>query len=580
MADNSENHALLLALQNAVKFKGKANPKALIGAMVAQFPEYKKKMGELVKLLESVTKDVNALSVEEQKKELLKKNPEYFEQQQEGKRRRKEERKELPPLKNAVEGKVVTRIPPEPSKYNHLGHALSFLINYLYAQKYKGKCVLRFEDTNPAKEKQEFVDAMREDIGEYLDIHPDKELFVSDEMERFYEVAEQLITEGHAYVCSCTGEEMHNQRREMKGCAHREQSPKEALDEWNEMVVGKRAEGTCVLRLKVDMTQKNAVMRDPVIMRISSTPHYRQGTKYKVWPMYDFENALEDSWCGVTHVMRSNEFQSRIELHNHIKSLLGLSKQEVVQYGRFNITGSTTKGREIRQLIEEGKVIGWDDPRLITLRALKRRGIVKEALYELAKQCGMSRTQTNIDFSVIASINRRILDEQASRYSFVRDPVKITIEGWPSSLKEIELKLHPHINRGGRPLLLNGDFYIAKDDYDNVVDGRVFRLIDTANIRYDAKKRSFVFHSKTIDEFRAIPEKNRYGLVNFLPIVKDQELLKARVFHPDATYKEGLLEPNASSLLVGAVVQLERYAFCRLDKIEGDGTRTFWFTHQ
>jgi glutamyl-tRNA synthetase len=364
----------------------------------------------------------------------------------------------------------------------------------------------------------------------------------------------------------------------MTECIHRKRSVKENETLWSEMKTGKR-DGD-VLRLKVDMAHKNAVMRDPVIMRIVDAPHYRQGTKYRVWPMYDFENALEDSWCGVTHVMRSNEFETRIELQEYIKGLVGLPKQEVLQYGRFNITGATTQGREIRQLIEEGKVTGWDDPRLITLRALRRRGIVKETYYELARICGMSKTQTNLDFGVLAAINRRILDEEADRYYFVKDPVKISVEGWLKDLTHVELKLHPHRQRGGRPLKLSNEFYIAKDDYDEIVKGKVFRLIDTANLTYDMKLKRFVFHSKSIDEFKAVPEKERYGLIHFLPVVAGQELLKARVFMPDATYEHGLLEPTAAVLKPGAIVQLERYGFCRLDEIGKDGTRTFWYTHQ
>ncbi len=570
--------ARLLALQNAAKFKGKANPKALVGAMIAKFPEYRTKNSELMKILEETAEAVNRFSLEEQREELLKLDPAYFDKEHEARQQRKEERHELPPLKNAVQGKVVTRIPPEPSKYNHLGHALSFLINYLYAQKYTGKCILRFEDTNPEKEKQEFVDAMRADCLEYLDIHPDGELFASDDMARFYEAAGTLIREGKAYVCGCPSEEMSARRRAMEECVHRKRSKDENAKLWQEMKSGKRKEG--VLRLKIDMQHKNAVMRDPVIMRCIDAPHYRQGTKYKAWPMYDFENALEDSWCSVTHVLRSNEFETRIELHEHIKTLLGLPQQDVTQYGRFNITGATTQGREIRQLIEEGKVIGWDDPRLITLRALRRRGIVKEAYYELAKQCGMSKTQTNLDFGVLAAINRQILDETADRYSFVRDPVKIAVEGMPKSLDRVELKLHPHKRRGGRKLRLGNEFYLSKEDYEQVKSGKAFRLIDTCNLRYDKKGKRFVFHSLTIDDYRKLPEKERYGLVNYLPIVQGQELLKARVFLPDATWQEGLLEPTASSLQPGAVVQLERYAFCRLDGVEEDGTRSFWFTHK
>ncbi len=578
MARTPEQHARLLALQNAAKFKGTANPKALTNAMVSAFPDYKAKMSDLATLLETVTADVNALLPEAQKEELLKLDPTHFEKQQDAKQQRKEERKELPPLKNAVHGKVVTRIPPEPSKYNHLGHALSFLINYLYAQKYDGKVILRFEDTNPEKGKQEYVDAMRADVLEYLDIKPDRELFVSDDMARFYAAAETLIRSGHAFVCSCSSEEMSAQRRAMTGCGHRNRSIEENGELWEELKAGKR---DCdVLRLKADMSHKNAVMRDPVLMRCIAAPHYRHGTAYTVWPMYDFENALEDSWCGVTHILRSNEFETRIELQEHIKGLLGLPKQEVIQYGRFNITGATTQGREIRQLIEDGKVIGWDDPRLITLRALKRRGIVKEAYYELAKVCGISKTRTNLDFSVLAAINRQILDENADRYSFVHDPVKITVEGMPPSLKEVELKLHPHKRRGGRKLRLSSAFSLAKEDYDKVKDGRVFRLIDTCNLRYDAKTETFTFHSESIEEYRKVPEQGRYGLVHYLPNVAGQPLLRARVFQPDATYHEGLLEPTASSLAPGAIVQLERYAFCRLDAIEKDGVRIFWFTHK
>ena len=576
-----EHYARLLALQNAVKYKGSANAKALTGAMVGKYPEFKSRMDELVKLLEKVAKEINALSPDEQTAELLKLNPDHFGQQQAAKQQRKESRQELPPLKNAIDGKVVTRIPPEPSKYNHLGHALSFLINYLYAKRYNGTCVLRFEDTNPEKATREFVEAMREDVLEYLDITPDRELFVSDDMNRFYEAAEDLIRRGEAYTCSCSAEAMHDQRRDMVGCEHRDQTTADNLLAWREMLGGNYREGTMVVRLKVAVDHKNAVMRDPVILRIVEAKHYRHGAKYKVWPMYDFENALEDSWCGVTHVMRSNEFETRIELQEHIKKLLDLPVQEVLQYGRFNITGATTQGREIRKMIEDGIVIGWDDPRLITLRALKRRGIVKEAYYELAKVCGMSKTQTNLDFGVLAAINRRILDETADRFSFVMDPVKIVVHGWPADLDSAELKLHPHLKRGGRPLKLNGTFMLAHDDAEKVKkEGKVFRLIDTANIVYDAKKKEFTFHSKTIDEYRAVPEAQRYGLVHFLPVVDGQELLKARVFKPTATYETGLLEPNARDLKPGDIVQLERYAFCRLDAVEKDGTRTFWYTHE
>lgn len=564
--------ARFLALQNALKFNGTANPKALIGAMIKEHPEYKKDMGALQQLLQTVVKEVNTLSLEEQEKAMKELNPEFFQEQQQAKQERKEQRKQLPLLKNAEEGKVVTRIPPEPSKYNHLGHALSFLINYLYAKKYKGKCILRFEDTNPEKAQQEYVDAMKEDILEYLGIQPDEILYVSDHMERFYESAEHLIQKGHAYVDGTSSEEMSKQRRDMKESAARNKTVEENLAEWQEMREGARMD---VLRLKIDMQHKNAVMRDPVIMRCIHESHYRHGEKYKVWPMYDFENSLEDSWTGITHVLRSNEFADRIELHNHIKDLLKLPKQEVQQYGRFNIVGSTTKGREIRELIESGKMIGWDDPRLITLRALRRRGIVRQAYYDLATESGMSKTQTNLDFGVIAAINRRILDEEANRYSFVKDPVEIHVKGMPAGLASTELKLHPHKARGGRKLQLSDTFMITPEDKKVIDSGKVVRFIDTANVQQ--RDGAVRYHSTSIEEYKSIPKEQRGGLIHFLPIVKEQTLIPARVFLPDATYADGLLEPTAKNLAIGTVVQLERYCFARLD--QKNEVYTFWYTH-
>ncbi|RME31459.1 glutamate--tRNA ligase [Candidatus Woesearchaeota archaeon] len=572
---NPHDFARILALRNAVKFKGRASPGALVGAMIAEFPEQKNDRKGLMSIINAAVEAVNALSLDEQKAELLEHDPNYFAEEREKRKARREARQDLPPLRGAEQGKVVTRIPPEPSKYNHLGHALSFLINYLYARKYDGKVILRFEDTNPEKESQEFVDAMRSDVLEYLAITPDKELFVSDDMPRFYAVAEELIAQGHAYTCNCPSEAMSKARREMKECGHRTASPEEVKKHWDLMQKGR---GDLVLRLKIDMQHKNAVMRDPVIFRVITNEHYRQGTKYKVWPMYDFENALEDSWTGVTHVLRSNEFESRIELHNYIKDLLGLQKQVVQQYGRFNITGATTQGREIRRLIEEGSVTGWDDPRLITLRALKRRGIVKEALYELAKRCGMSKTNTNIDYSVLAAINRQLLDEEADRYSFVRDPVAIKVSRWPATLRRVELKLHPHKRRGGRTMELDGSFYITKKDFERVKDGRVFRLIDTANLRYDAESDTFMFHSGTIEEFRSVPEQERYGLINYSPVQGAQQARVLVVEDGQLVWHEGVLEPSAK-LSPGVIVQLERYGFARLDEVK-DGVFSFWFAHE
>lgn len=553
------------ALQNAVKFDGKANPGAIIGKILGEDPTLKDRSSEIAKLSAKIVAEINKLGVEKQKAELLATAPELLE-------KKKHEKKDLPELPNAVEGKVVTRIPPEPSKYNHIGHALSFLINYTYAKRYHGKAILRFEDTNPAKASQEYVDAMKEDCLEYLDIHPDKTVYVSDDMQKFYELAEKLIHQGKAYVCSCDRDSMQDLRHKGLPCKHRTQSKEKNLEEWKKMLDGKYQEGEVTLRLAVDMGADNQVMRDPVIMRICQEKHYRQGTKYKVWPMYDFENAVEEHFCGVTHILRSNEFGTmRAELQDYIKDLFGFEKQTIVQYGRFNVVGAITQGREIRELIEKKKVLGWDDPRLVTLKALKRRGILKEAFYELVKEVGLSASQTNLDFTRISAINRRLLDPTANRYFFVQDPIEIKIAGAPK--QKIEMELHPdHPERGKRVLDTDEDFFISAADEKELKPKNLYRLMDCLNFTKSGKK--FIFDSTDYPKFKESGKK----IMHWLP--KDG-CVEVDVLMPDEnlTLIKGLGEKSMENIKVGDVVQLERFGFCRLDSKEGKKLH-FWFTHK
>ncbi|MFH1636968.1 MAG: glutamate--tRNA ligase [Candidatus Woesearchaeota archaeon] len=543
------------ALQNAIKFNGRANAGAAIGKILSTHPELKKSMAELGKAAAEIINEVNSMPLEKQTEELTKTAPELLE-------KKEKKKKELPELKNAEEGKVVTRLPPEPSKYLHIGHALSFLINYMYAVKYKGKCVLRFEDTNPEKSEKEYYDSIRDDI-EWLKIKPSKEVIVSNDIEKFYHYAEQLIKQGQAYVCFCDREKMRKYREEAMICDERSTPPEDNLEHWKKMVKGEYKEGEAVLRLNGQMDSHNMVMRDPVIFRIVSHKHPIQGDKHKAWPMYDFENALEEELCGITHIMRSSEFgEMRVELQNYLKDLLGFNKQEVLQYGRFNIVGAVSKGREIREMIKEGKMKGWDDPRLVTLKALRRRGIQPEALYDLAVEAGLSKNQTNIDFSIVAAINRKLIDPVTNRYFFVADPRKIEIENAPGI--KAEAPLHPeHPGRGKRKFSTKSEFYIAGNDKDDMREGKAYRLMHLFNFK-DGK-----FVSEGLDaDLKA-------KLIHWLPC---EEAMGAEVVMPDSTVVKGLVEHNASNISVGEVVQLERFGFCRLDK-KDEKKLYFWYTH-
>ncbi|MCK4670807.1 MAG: glutamate--tRNA ligase [Nanoarchaeota archaeon] len=566
--DKIEDFIYLAALENAIRFKGKANPKALLGKVLGKFQEYRKDTRKAIELIDKVAEKVNALGLEKQEAELKKLVPDFFEAEKKKKKERKKEKLELPELSNAVKGKVVTRMPPEPSKYNHIGHALTFLINYMYAKKYNGKCVLRFEDTNPEKVSQEYVDAMIIDVLDYLDIKPDKIVYVSDDMEKLYKYGEILMKQGNAYVCFCEREEMSKNRREGKECKCRSAGPKKTLEEWKNMLNKKYKSGNCIVRLKIDMQHKNSTMRDPVIFRMIARKHYKLGEKYYVWPMYDFYASIEENLCGITHVMRSAEFELRAELQNHIRSLLKMPQPETMVYGRFNIRGAITQGRDIRSLIEQGRVTGWDDPSLVTLRALKRRGIVKETYYELAVRGGMSKQQTTIDWTVISTINRKFLDDSVDRYYFIADPVEIIVENAPAITATLDL--HPMHRKGGRILRSNGKFLVEKEDLEKMKDGEMTRLMNCLN--FVKKDNKYIFDSQTHEDFK---KKNGKSIIHWLPA--DDSNAKVNIRMPDNSFVDSIAESNIEKVKEGDIIQFERFAFVRLDDKKD---WSFWFTHK
>ena len=550
-----KNLILKYALNNAIMFNGTANIGAVIGKVLQEKPELKSKIKELQPLVKQTVDEVNALSLEEQKDKLDKLDVKPIPE------KKKEKKGELPNLKNAVKGKFVTRIPPEPSKYLHIGHALSFLINYLYSKKYEGRCILRFEDTNPEKSSKEYLNSIKQDL-KWLNIEPSKEVIVSKDLEKIYSHAETLIKKGKAYVCGCQREQMSKLRNKGQECGCRSFSKERDLEEWQKMKDGTYKDGEVILRLKADMLSANYAMRDPVLFRICKTKHFLQGKKYSAWPMYDFAGVIEDELCKITHILRSGEFGAmRVELQNYIKELLGFKTQIIIQYGRFNVIGATTQGREIRELIEQKKVIGWDDPGLVTIKALRRRGIVKEAFYQLAREIGLSKTQTNIDFQLIASINRKLLDPKCDRYFFISDPVKIRINNAPN--QKLELKLHPDFpDKGKREFETKDEFYITKQDNKALNNNKLYRLMDCLN--FTKKANRFIFDSTEHEKYKDKGEK----IIHWLPTQKD--LVNVEILMPDKKLVKGLGESSLNKLKEDDVIQFTRFGFVRLDKKEKD----------
>ncbi|MAF34730.1 glutamate--tRNA ligase [Candidatus Woesearchaeota archaeon] len=538
-------------LHNALQFNGKASAGAVIGKVIQEDAQAKKDMKKLAMQVQGIITEVNRLSVVEQRKELEKLAPELLEE-------KPKEKQDLKPLPNA-EGSIVFRVAPEPSKYLHVGHALVFMIQNLYVKKHNGKLNLRIEDTNPEKSDEEFLNAMKEDLA-WLGLTFDKEIVVSDHLEIFYTYSEKLIKTGGAYVCSCSQEDMKTLRMQKRACPCRKNNN---MDEWKNMLAGSYKDGERIVRLVGDMESNNGVLRDPVIFRISSAPHYKQGTKYRVWPTYDFENAVADAHWKTTHVIRSKEFELREPLQQIIRERLGLKGPTTLEIGRFRISGAETQGRVIRAMIEKKEVTGWDDPRLVTVQAIRRRGFVKEMIEELALVVGLGKAGGAIDFKTLEGINRKIVDPIAPRYFFVKDPVLVTIDNAPE--KTVELDLHPDAKKGGRRMKTTSAFMLDKKDVDRLNAGEEYRLMDCLNFKKDGTK--YAFTSEKNSNFTG---KQR---VHWLPA---RENAKASVMMPDGSMVYGLVEKGVASLKEGDILQFERFGFCRLDNKK---ELHFRFTH-
>ncbi len=556
------NEKLILkhALANAFSHGGKANEGAVLGKILGEKPELKENLDSLRREIQKITNEVNAFSAAEQESKLREIYPEFFT------REKKEETKELPELPNAISGKTVFRLPPEPNGYMHIGHGISFFFNYYYAKKYNGKLILRFEDTNPEAEEKEFYKAIKEDI-DWLGIKYDSVKNNSDDMKVFYDAASKLVKKGEAYVCTCNVEAMRKNRFESRECSHRKTSVSENLLLWKKMFKGFKP-GQVALRLKGDMKAGNSVMRDPTLFRIVEASHPIQKKKYRVWPLYDFANAVEDAICNVTHVLRSAEFIQRDELQNKLRNLLGYKNPVIISYSRINFAGSPTSKRKILELMGKKIVKEWDDPRLVTIRALRNRGILPEAIHNLALNVRMSLSSTTVDWNMLAAENRRLLDATAKRYYFVSNPVKLDVKDAPK--ETADLKFHPNKPEFGmRKIKTSGKFFISGEDAKTLSAGDVFRLKDLYNVEVISTGKEI--KAKYVEEqvqgnapkFQWVTNKNIPCEVKIPSEIvgKDENPL------PDSLKTiKGLCEETCRKIKPNEIIQFERFGFVKIEK--------------
>src|SRR3989344_413026 len=555
-----KNIILKYALQNAVKYNGKADANAVIGKILGENPGLRKEAKKVIDEINKVIKDVNRLSPEKQREKLEDIAPELLE-------KKKEEGKDIFAFLEISPGEEVrTAFPPEPSKYPHIGHAKAIILNYELAKRYNGIFVIRFEDTNPKLATSEFYKVHLQGY-EWLGIKADKIEYASDFMDIFYEQGEILVKSVHAYVCSCAQEEIKKNRFEGRECNCRYVPAEENLKKYSEMFKAK--EGKLILRLKGYMQHQNTVMRDPTLMRIIDAQHPRTGKKYRVWPSYDFENAVMDGIEKITHRLRSKEFEMRNELQRHIQAALGLRETKIYEFARFNLEGVESSGRIIREKIKKKELIGWDDPSLTTIAALKRRGFLPEAIKNFVLSTGITKAESTLTWDDLIAHNRRLLDANANMYFFIHDLKEIKIENAPE--QTVKLKLHPDAKERAREFNVKDRFYIEKDDFKKFKENKIYRLMDCLNFK--KKGHKLVFHSLEHKDYKEGGD----FILHWLP--KQKDLVKTEVLMPDKKLIKGLAEPMVEKLKENDVIQFARFGFCRLDKKEKNKL-CFWFTHR
>jgi len=547
-----------IALLNASEHDGKTRNDSVISKVMGSRPELRGKTKEVIPIISEIVNEVNSLSLSIQKLELENKFPELLVAKP------KQARDGLPPLDGAEQGKIVTRFPPEPNGYPHIGHAKAAIIDEEYARMYGGKLIFRFDDTNPEKERLEYYAAIKVGL-DWLGVKYDHVKNTSDDMELIYKKAEEIIQSGSAYVCTCNKETISKNRREMLSCKCSSGDLSQNTKRWNDMFK-KYKPGEAIVRFRGDMHSENTAMRDPTLLRIIDEPHPIHKDKYRVWPNYDFAVAIEDSIDGITHAFRTKEYELRNELYYAILDKLKMRKPTVLEFARLEFDGMPVSKRILKPLVEDGKVSGYDDPRLPTLEAMRRRGIVPEAIRKFVLSLSFTKSDTLAPFETLESFNRKIVDPTSIRLFIVTDPVKLTVKN--NNLTEIDIPNHPQKDMGKRKVLVDGSFYISGDDAKSLKVGDEIRLLELYNIRItkvgvdiEAEMTDNNFKPQ-IPKIQWVPRQNVVKIEVLIPKI----LFVNEQFNENSLeIKQAFTEPHYLELNVGTEIQFVRYGYCRKD---------------
>lgn len=506
-------------------------------------------------------------------------------------------------LTGAEMNAVVTRFPPEPSGYLHIGHAKAALINAFYARYFNGKLLIRFDDTNPNKEKEEFEQSIIEDLA-MLNVEGEGPSYTSDYLPQLEDACEKLLRMGKGYVDDTPSDIMREQRFDGIESKCRDLPLEENLRRWREMLAGSEEGQTMCVRGKMDMKDPNKCMRDPVFYRVNvETPHHRTGTKYKAYPTYDFACPLVDSWSGVTHALRTNEYADRIPQYYWVQDTLGVRRTIVYEFSRLNFTNTVLSKRKLGWLVDTGVVEGWDDPRFPTVRGLKRRGLQIQALHEFLIEQGPSKNANLMEWDKLWSKNAKIIDPIAPRYMAVAStciPIHLTDLNGTEGVTRMR-PLHPkNADLGEVELRVTPTIFVDREDVQDSVNGEEITLMRYGNIILDEILKEEVdgqsvikcinAHSHLEGDFKKTKKKLHWipdsaQKVEFILREYDHIITKRKpedgdsmedIVNRNSLFDTDCIgEPLVSSLKENDILQLERRGLCRVDRIAPNGKRIF-----
>ena len=556
------------ALLNAVSHDGKAQAGAMVGKILGEKQDLRSRVKELSSVINIVVNEVNSLSLAEQKAIVETNWPET-------QKKEKAEEKRLSPLPNADKyAKIVTRFSPNPDCVLHLGSARAILLSHEYARIYNGKFILRFEDTDPKIKRPslKFYDSIRQDL-KWLGCTVDEEYIQSDRLPIYYEYTERLIGDGNAYVCECPSEEFRKKTIAKQACPCRDLPANEHLERWHRMLSGGYTEGQAVVRVKTDLENPNPAIRDWPALRIIDTkkyPHPRVGSKYIVWPLYNLAAGLDDHLMGMTHIIRGKEHYTNMVRQKYMYDYLGWTYPEAIHYGRLKITGAFLSKSKIVQGVKEGQYTGYDDPRLGTFAALRKRGITPEAIKKMIIDVGTKSNDITLSWENLFSYNRKILDATSNRYFFVPQPVELKVKAVPKTFNA-KLPLHPEKpEMGFREYTVTPEgeegavsFWVSQKDTEPLEPEKMVRLMELFNVKIESKTDTSVtakFASESYEDVRKI----KVQLIQWIP--KGTEF-PSQVVMPDASVTEGFAEADCKKLKPDAIIQFERFGFVRIDEV-------------